>query len=117
MRVHNNSAHVGNLKNKRINHYPSTQKGWIVVINVNERQAIRIDLAQCRIVGDGLIEGMPTILFRCPNTGFRVQGYTAGETSDDGVYEAVHRLQAGASCEPGDWQGHWGAERQNPPRM
>jgi hypothetical protein len=26
---------------------------------------------------------MPTFLFRCPNTGLRVQGYTADQTSPD----------------------------------
>lgn len=28
---------------------------------------------------------MPTFLFRCPNTGFRVQGYSAEQTPDDGA--------------------------------
>lgn len=32
---------------------------------------------------------MPTFLYRCPNTGFRVQGYTPEQTSDDGAYEVV----------------------------
>jgi hypothetical protein len=33
---------------------------------------------------------MPTFLYRCPSTGFRVQGYTAEETSaDDEIYETV----------------------------
>jgi hypothetical protein len=27
-----------------------------------------------------IIEGMGTVLYRCPNTGFRVQGYTLDET-------------------------------------
>ena len=34
---------------------------------------------------------MPTFLYRCPNTGFRVQGYTPEQTSDDGAYEVVTR--------------------------
>ena len=28
-------------------------------------------------------------LYRCPNTGFRVQGYTFEQISDDDVYESV----------------------------
>ena len=32
---------------------------------------------------------MPTFLYRCPITGFKVQGYSAEETSDENVYEAV----------------------------
>jgi len=33
---------------------------------------------------------MATFLYRCPNTGFQVQGYTPEQTSDDdGSYEAV----------------------------
>ena len=31
-----------------------------------------------------------TFIYRCPNTGFRIQGYVAEETSDDeNSYEAV----------------------------
>jgi hypothetical protein len=32
---------------------------------------------------------MPPFLYRCPNTGFRVQGYTFEQTSDDDAYESV----------------------------
>ena len=32
---------------------------------------------------------MPTFLFRCPTTRFRVQGYRAEEIADDDAYEAV----------------------------
>ena len=33
---------------------------------------------------------MATFLYRCPNTGFRVQGYTPEKTSgDDDAYETV----------------------------
>jgi hypothetical protein len=33
---------------------------------------------------------MATFLYRCPDTGFRVQGYTPEQTSDDDdAYEAV----------------------------
>ena len=34
---------------------------------------------------------MPAFLYRCPNTGFHVQGYTLGRTSNenDPAYEAV----------------------------
>jgi hypothetical protein len=32
---------------------------------------------------------MPTFLYRCPNTGFRVQGYAPEQTSDDDVYEVL----------------------------
>jgi hypothetical protein len=32
---------------------------------------------------------MPTFLYRCPITGFRVQGYTPEQTSDDDAYEAL----------------------------
>jgi len=32
---------------------------------------------------------MPTFLYRCPTTGFRVQGYIPGGVEDDDVYEAV----------------------------
>ena len=32
---------------------------------------------------------MPTFLYRCPNTGFRVQGYAPEKTSDDDVYEVM----------------------------
>jgi hypothetical protein len=34
---------------------------------------------------------MATVLYRCPNTGFRVQGYTADETtrSDHENYERI----------------------------
>ncbi len=32
---------------------------------------------------------MPTFLYRCPTTGFRVQGYWPGEIEDDEAYEAV----------------------------
>jgi len=33
---------------------------------------------------------MATFLYRCPNSGFQVQGYTPEQTSDDdGSYEAV----------------------------
>jgi hypothetical protein len=34
---------------------------------------------------------MATVLYRCPNTGFRVQGYTVDETipRDHDVYEPV----------------------------
>jgi ribosomal protein S27E len=32
---------------------------------------------------------MPTFLYRCPNTGFRVQGYTHEQTSDDDSYEVL----------------------------
>jgi len=33
---------------------------------------------------------MRTFLYRCPTTGFRVQGYSAEQTSDDdATYEAV----------------------------
>jgi len=47
---------------------------------------------------------MPTFLYRCPNTGFRVQGYTPEQTSDDGAYEVVtwRRVLARAPCQPYD---------------
>jgi hypothetical protein len=33
---------------------------------------------------------MPPFLYRCPNTGYRVQGFVAEEVSDDSeAYEAV----------------------------
>lgn len=32
---------------------------------------------------------MPTFLYRCPNTGFKVQGYSAEETSDEDAYQSV----------------------------
>ena len=34
---------------------------------------------------------MPTMLFRCPNTGYRVQGWIAEEASDgdDNTYESL----------------------------
>jgi hypothetical protein len=35
---------------------------------------------------------MPPFLYRCPNTGYRVQGFVADDTSDEGEryeYEAV----------------------------
>ena len=38
----------------------------------------------------GLADKMVAVLYHCPNTGFRVQGYTAGETSaDHEPYERV----------------------------
>ena len=50
----------------------------------------RFDLPQCRSLGISVIERMATFLYRCPDTGFRVQGYTPGQTSDDDdTYEAV----------------------------
>jgi hypothetical protein len=33
---------------------------------------------------------MATFLFRCPTTGFRVQGYLPGEVGEDESYEAVN---------------------------
>jgi hypothetical protein len=38
-----------------------------------------------------VIERMATVIYRCPNTGFRVQGYTVDETvrSDQDSYEPV----------------------------
>ena len=48
------------------------------------------DLPQCRSLGISVSERMATFLYRCPDTGFRVQGYTRGQTSDDDdAYEAV----------------------------
>jgi hypothetical protein len=48
------------------------------------------DLPQCRSLGISVTERMATFLYRCPDTGFRVQGYTRGQTSDDDdAYEAV----------------------------
>jgi len=37
---------------------------------------------------------MATVIYRCPNTGFRVQGYTADETvrGDEDSYRAVSCL-------------------------
>jgi hypothetical protein len=32
---------------------------------------------------------MPTFIYRCPNTGFRVQGYEPGTTESDSAYEPV----------------------------
>jgi len=33
---------------------------------------------------------MPTFLYRCPNTGYRVQGFVAEETAEDSEsYQAV----------------------------
>jgi hypothetical protein len=32
---------------------------------------------------------MPTFIYRCPNTGFRVQGYEPDNTAGDSAYEAV----------------------------
>ena len=33
---------------------------------------------------------MPLFIYRCPNTGYRVQGFVAEDTSEDGhVYEPV----------------------------
>jgi hypothetical protein len=32
---------------------------------------------------------MPAFLYRCPNTGFRVQGYTFEQKSDNDAHEAV----------------------------
>jgi hypothetical protein len=49
-----------------------------------------VDLPQCRSLGISVTGRMATFLYRCPDTGFRVQGYTRGQTSDDDdVYEAV----------------------------
>ncbi len=41
--------------------------------------------------GLGLFGAMPAFIYCCPNTGFHVQGYTLGRTSDenDPAYEAV----------------------------
>jgi hypothetical protein len=37
-----------------------------------------------------LLASMSTFLYRCPNTGYRVQGLVAEETSDDSEsYEAI----------------------------
>ena len=37
-----------------------------------------------------LLASRPTFLYRCPNTGYRVQGFVADETSDDPEsYEAI----------------------------
>ena len=37
-----------------------------------------------------LLASMPTFLYRCPNTGYRVQGFVAEETSGDSEsYEAI----------------------------
>ena len=35
---------------------------------------------------------MPPFIYRCPNTGFRVQGYKPGDTPDGGAYDAVECL-------------------------
>ena len=32
---------------------------------------------------------MPTFLYRCPNTGQTVQGFTAGETPNQDAYKAI----------------------------
>jgi len=32
---------------------------------------------------------MPPFLYRCPNTGYRVQGYVAEDMSDSNTYEPV----------------------------
>jgi hypothetical protein len=32
---------------------------------------------------------MPPFLYRCPNTGYRVQGFVAEEVSDDQTYMSV----------------------------
>jgi uncharacterized protein YlaI len=32
---------------------------------------------------------MPPFMYRCPNTGHRVQGFTAEEVSDDNIYQSV----------------------------
>ena len=32
---------------------------------------------------------MPPFLYRCPNTGYRVQGFVAEEVSDDQTYVSV----------------------------
>jgi hypothetical protein len=39
--------------------------------------------------GIRVIERMATFLYRCPNTGLRVQGYTPEQTSHDDAWEAV----------------------------
>ena len=35
---------------------------------------------------------MPTFIYRCPTTGYRVQGYTPDEVKeeDDNIFESVH---------------------------
>jgi hypothetical protein len=51
-------------------------------------------------------ERMVTVLYRCPNTGFRVQGYTLDETipSNHDSYGAsdLSRVQTTPLCEPQD---------------
>ena len=45
---------------------------------------------------------MPPFLYCCPNTGYRVQGFTAEEVSDkdaDAVVTGdVHHMQSGSPC-------------------
>jgi len=51
---------------------------------------------------------MVTVLYRCPGTGFRVQGYTAEEIpADHERYEPVTCLacKGSASCESENWRG------------
>ena len=51
----------------------------------------RFDLPQCRSLGISVIERMAAFLYRCPDTGFRVQGYRPDEqtSGDDDTYEVV----------------------------
>ena len=44
---------------------------------------------------------MPLFIYRCPYTGYRVQGFVAEDTSEDGhVYEPVTRLGYSADNPP-----------------
>jgi len=46
---------------------------------------------------------MPPFLFRCPITGYRVQGFTAEEVSDDDYQQnLLSRLSANPLREPED---------------
>ena len=51
---------------------------------------------------------MAIFLFRCPNTGYRVQGWVADDASEDTdeTYETVSCLPAGTPRQPEHRKGH-----------
>jgi hypothetical protein len=55
---------------------------------------------------------MPLFMYRCPNTGYRVQGFVAEDTSEDGlIYEPV-TMSSDTSREPA-YRRRLGAKRPN----
>jgi hypothetical protein len=60
-----------------------------IAANIRPLQKQALDLDQSTKAAGPYKAPMPTFLYRCPNTGFRVQGYAPEQTSDDDVYEVM----------------------------